>query len=189
MAEAGEPKIVLSRISDAEFVREVLEEARVSRVFDFETMVCLNEEVCRNVFRRIIEASVGRERRLTVNMLRWFRAVMGTYVTAVFLKDYLTETQKLDVAKMLSQQALMLFLTARTSPTFISLLAEYAVLAGIDRTSSVDAVAKLVCMLFKRPFENPDSWLTRLQQVAQLILSAAGAAATASATQEIVAEL
>jgi hypothetical protein len=189
VSELGEPRIILSRLSESEEVRRILEEERISRIFDFETMVCINEEACRNVFRRIIEVSVGRERGLTANMLRWFRAVLGVYITAIHLRYVLSDTQKLDIARLMCQQALILFLTARANTRFINLLAEYAVLAGIERSSSIDAVAKLVCMLFKRPYESPDSWLTRLQQITQLILAAAGAAATAPTVQEVTAEL
>ena len=180
LPQDSEPRILLETLREPETIVEILRSVGVARIFDPETLVCLDEAQCVRVMEQLIQRSAGKSTRLNVTALRWFRALIMSYYTAAQNRHNMAETQKLELAKAIVQTALMLFLAAKSSPGFIGLLAEYSVLAGIDRSSSIKAVAKLICSLFKRPFELPDSWLSRASTIALQIVNAAAATTLAT---------
>ena len=173
-------------VSDERVVYELLSKAQLTGVIDLQTLTCLDRGACENLIIHLIRIGPTRQARLSESQVRWFRSIILYGYLNSANPTRLTPWEKLHLAKMLCLAAFMLFMIAKDCPQFLSLLKTFAVMVYVDEPDR--AAAKLICSLFMRSDDTPDTWLRRVQTTAFTILNAAASAVALRPHPELVPE-
>ena len=173
-------------LADEQLVYNLLRETQLSGVIDLQTLTCLDRGACENLVLHLIRHGVTRHARLSESQVRWFRSIILYGYLSSTNPTRLTPWEKLSLAKLLCLASFMLFMIAKDCPQFLSLLKTFAVMVHVDEPDR--AAARLVCNLFMRSDDTPDTWLRRVQTTAFAILNAAASAVALRPHPELVTE-
>ena len=157
-------------------LQSLLSKYRIGQLVELSTLTCTDYDACVNVFSEIIqkasESTAGGTLSPVVvsNAERWFALIMSLASQSYFL----TPMEKYELAQLMATEALLLFFYALENPTYISKLRALARIFYAGEPTK--AAAMMICDLFRRPDDTPDSWFSRVQRIYHLLVRGAALA-------------
>lgn len=160
---------------------------RSRNIIDLETLTCLDDELCVSLFEAVIGYAKSSNIRggSQIYVLERERA-LARYSTLLLSSHMLTPFEKEKLASILALEALNTFLVCIENPTFISRMENMALLFTPVGDTGTKALAYMICQLFKKKDDIPDSWLNRVEKIYRIIIENATSSLTEREPQEVL---